>query len=135
MIKFCIYYINSIIFYIDCLCLLLLDFFYFFIGFCLILCCFWFVKVYRFWVFLDWIEWYINYLNFMRIVMLMYYLLVLFYWNVCLYYIVVMKFDWDFRMWEIFKDMDDVFWMYLYGFYWSILMFMMIGNLLMLVIN
>jgi hypothetical protein len=52
-IKLRIHYMNTTMFYIDCLCLLPLDFLYLSIGFCSILRCFRLVKVYRYWAFLD----------------------------------------------------------------------------------
>lgn len=127
--KLRIHYTNSTIFYIDCLCLLPLDFLYLSIGFCSILRCFRLVKVYRFWAFLDRTERHTNYPNLMRTATLMHYLLALFHWNACLYYIVATKLDRDSRTWEIPKDTDDVFRTYLHGLYWSTLTLTTIGNL------
>jgi hypothetical protein len=127
--KLRLHYTNSTIFYIDCLCLLPLDFLYLSIGFCSILRCFRLVKVYRFWTFLDRTERHTNYPNVMRTATLMHYLLALFHWNACLYYIVATKLDQDSKTWELPKDTGDVFQTYLHGLYWSTLTLTTIGNL------
>lgn len=78
------HYMNCTMFYIDCLCLLPLDFLYLSIGFKSILRCFRLVKIYRFWAFLDRTERHTNYPNVFRTVSLIHYILVIFHWNACL---------------------------------------------------
>ena len=60
------HYMNSTTFYIDCLCLLPLDFLYLSIDFNSILRCFRLVKIYRFWAFMDRTERHTNYPNLFR---------------------------------------------------------------------
>lgn len=62
------HYMNSTTFYIDCLCLLPLDFLYLSISFNSILRCFRLVKIYRFWAFMDRTERHTNYPNLFRYV-------------------------------------------------------------------
>ncbi|CAG9107968.1 unnamed protein product [Plutella xylostella] len=82
------HYMNSTTFYIDCLCLLPLDFLYLSIGFNSILRSFRLVKIYRFWAFMDRTERHTNYPNLFRSTSLIHYLLVIFHWNGCLYHII-----------------------------------------------
>ncbi|KAG8229668.1 hypothetical protein J437_LFUL010000 [Ladona fulva] len=82
------HYMNSTTFYIDCLCLLPLDFLYLSIGFNSILRSFRLVKIYRFWGFMDRTERHTNYPNLFRALSLIHYLLVIFHWNGCLYHII-----------------------------------------------
>jgi cyclic nucleotide gated channel alpha 3 len=78
------YYMNTTRFYIDCLCLMPLDFLYLSIGFKSI---FRLVKIYRFWTFLDRTERHTNYPNLFRTIVMIHYLLAIFHWNACLIYI------------------------------------------------
>ena len=81
------YYMNTTRFYIDCLCLLPLDFLYLSIGFKSIVRLFRLVKIYRFWTFLDRTERHTNYPNLFRTIVMIHYLLAIFHWNACLIYI------------------------------------------------
>ncbi|KAK3095924.1 hypothetical protein FSP39_020866 [Pinctada imbricata] len=129
-VKLRLHYMNTTVFYIDCLCLLPLDFLYLSFGFCSILRCARLVKVYRFWAFLDRTERHTNYPNAMRTITLMHYLLALFHWNACLYYIVAKKFDHnETSSWSLPKDNGDVLRQYLHGLYWSTLTLTTFGNL------
>ena len=129
-VKLRLHYTNTTLFYIDCLCLLPLDFLYLSFGICSIFRCFRLVKVYRFWAFLDRTERHTNYPNAMRTSTLMHYLLALFHWNACLYYIVASKFDHnESSAWVLPKDNGDVLRQYLHGLYWSTLTLTTIGNL------
>ncbi|CAF1249805.1 unnamed protein product [Rotaria sp. Silwood1] len=81
------YYMNTTRFYIDCLCLMPLDFLYLSIGFKSIVRLFRLVKIYRFWTFLDRTERHTNYPNLFRTLVMIHYLLAIFHWNACLIYI------------------------------------------------
>lgn len=81
------YYMNTTRFYIDCLCLMPLDFLYLSIGFKSIVRLFRLVKIYRFWAFLDRTERHTNYPNLFRSLVMIHYLLAIFHWNACLIYI------------------------------------------------
>ena len=81
------YYMNTTRFYIDCLCLMPLDFLYLSIGFKSIVRLFRLVKIYRFWTFLDRTERHTNYPNLFRTIVMLHYLLAIFHWNACLIYI------------------------------------------------
>ncbi|CAF1613551.1 unnamed protein product [Rotaria magnacalcarata] len=81
------YYMNTTRFYIDCLCLMPLDFLYLSIGFKSIVRLFRLVKIYRFWTFLDRTERHTNYPNLFRTIVMIHYLLAIFHWNACLIYI------------------------------------------------
>ena len=81
------YYMNTTRFYIDCLCLMPLDFLYLSIGFKSIVRVFRLVKIYRFWTFLDRTERHTNYPNLFRTIAMIHYLLAIFHWNACLIYI------------------------------------------------
>lgn len=82
------HYMNSTTFYIDCLCLLPLDFLYLSLGFKSILRCFRLVKIYKFWHFLDRTERHTNSPNLFRSIILIHYLLVTFHWNACIFYLI-----------------------------------------------
>ncbi|KAJ8309682.1 hypothetical protein KUTeg_011547 [Tegillarca granosa] len=110
-VKLRIHYMNTTLFYIDCLCLLPL------------------VKVYRFWAFLDRTERHTNYPNLIRTMTLMHYLLALFHWNACLYYLVAKSLQESSSTWKLPKDDKNVFQQYLHGLYWSTLTLTTIGNL------
>lgn len=133
--KLRIHYMNTTNFYIDCLCLLPLDFLYLSIGFCSILRCFRLVKVYRFWTFLDRTERHTNYPNVIRTTTLMHYLLALFHWNACLYYIVATRLENHSDTWDFPKDNGDVIRQYLHALYWSTLTLTTVGNLPMPLTN
>lgn len=93
------HYMNCTIFYIDCLCLLPLDFLYLSIGFKSILRCFRLVKIYRFWAFLDRTERHTNYPNIFRTLSLLHYILAIFHWNACLTHIINIKDGFGSRNW------------------------------------
>ncbi|KAK2188275.1 hypothetical protein NP493_137g01022, partial [Ridgeia piscesae] len=122
-----IHYMNSMTFYIDCLCLLPLDFLYLSIGFRSIFRCFRLVKIYRFWAFLDRTERHTNYPNLIRTVTLLHYLLAIYHWNACLIYTVVRS-ERNTR-WKFPADADDVLAMYLHSLYWSTLTLTTIGEM------
>nr|KAG5687013.1 hypothetical protein BaRGS_016483 [Batillaria attramentaria] len=105
-VKLRIHYTNTTTFYIDCLCLLPLDFLYLSIGFCSILRGFRLVKVYRFWAFMDRTERHTNYPNVIRATTLMHYLIALFHWNACLYYIVARSLGRSHDDWRFPKEQD-----------------------------
>ncbi|GFR96112.1 cyclic nucleotide-gated cation channel alpha-3 [Elysia marginata] len=124
--KLRIYYTNTTVFYIDCLCLLPIDFLYLSIGYCSIVRGFRLVKVYRFWSFLDRTERHTNYPNVIRTATLLHYLLALFHWNACLYFIVTSKMD--FKGWTIINDDNNMLVQYLHALYWSVLTLTNIGD-------
>lgn len=124
--KLRIHYMNSAMFYIDCLCLLPLDFLYLSIGFYSLLRGFRLVKVYRFWAFLDRTERHTNFPNFIRTCSLVHYLLALFHWNACLYKIVLGNNN--ATSWAFPED-DVVLKQYLHALYWSTLTFTNVGGL------
>lgn len=125
------HYMNSTMFYIDCLCLLPLDVLYLSIGFNSILRCFRLVKIYRFWAFLDRTERHTNYPNVFRTVTLIHYLLVIFHWNACLYHIISKNGGFGSKDWFNPRDekCGDVVCEYLHAFYWSTLALTTIGDL------
>ncbi|XP_014669591.1 PREDICTED: cyclic nucleotide-gated channel rod photoreceptor subunit alpha-like [Priapulus caudatus] len=123
------HYMNCTRFYIDCLCLLPLEFLYLSIGFNTILRCFRLVKIYRFWEMLDRTERHTNYPNSFRAIGLIHYLLVIFHWNACLYYIISQKIGSGSRAWNNPFDKDDKLRNYLHSFYWSTVTLTMIGDL------
>ncbi|ODM96610.1 Cyclic nucleotide-gated cation channel alpha-3 [Orchesella cincta] len=129
------HYMNSTTFYIDCLCLLPLDFLYLSIGFNSILRCFRLVKIYRFWAFMDRTERHTNYPNLFRSLSLIHYLLVIYHWNACLFHIIQKNDGFGSRDW-VYKRSEggdnesvDVLMNYLQGFYWSTLTLSMVGDL------
>lgn len=127
------HYINSTIFYIDCLCLLPLDFLYLSIGFNSMLRCFRLIKIYRFWSFLDRTERHTNYPNVFRTLSLFHYILVLFHWNACVYHLLSQRGGFGSKDWfQGSRDHDscsDVDCDYLHAFYWSTLALTTIGDL------
>lgn len=127
------YYMNSTFFYIDCLCLLPLDFLYLSIGFNSVLRSFRLVKIYKFWSFLDRTERHINYPNVFRTLSLVHYILVIFHWNACFYYLLAKGKSFSSSDWLIDpKDerlCSDVECDYLHAFYWSVLALTTIGDL------
>ncbi|KAK6195821.1 hypothetical protein SNE40_001173 [Patella caerulea] len=127
-VKLRIHYMNTTMFYIDCLCLLPLDFLYLSIGFCSILRCFRLVKVYRYWTFLDRTERHTNYPNVIRTLTLMHYLLALFHWNSCFFYIVATRLERDPVYWKFPKDGNDTLLQYLHALYWSTITLTTVGN-------
>ena len=126
-IKLRIHYLNSTMFYIDCLCLLPLDFLYLSIGFKSMLRCFRLVKIYRFWTFLDRTERHTNYPNVVRTVTLLHYLFAIYHWNACLINLVVKHIGSD--EWSAPEQSSDVLTRYLYALYWSVLTLTTIGDL------
>ncbi|XP_039295982.1 cyclic nucleotide-gated cation channel alpha-3 isoform X3 [Nilaparvata lugens] len=124
------HYMNSTTFYIDCLCLLPLDFLYLSIGFNSILRSFRLVKIYRFWAFMDRTERHTNYPNLFRSTSLIHYLLVIFHWNGCLYHIVYKNNGFGSKNW-VFGDSEsaDVVKQYLQSYYWCTLALTTIGDL------
>ncbi|XP_057369918.1 cyclic nucleotide-gated olfactory channel-like [Daphnia carinata] len=116
------HYMNSTTFYVDCLCLLPLDFLYLSIGFNSMLRCFRLVKIYRFWTFMDRTERHTNYPNVFRSISLVHYLLVIFHWNACLYRIVMRNNSFDQSLirewqWTTPPDPNDGVGQYLQSFY------------------
>ncbi|XP_012279037.1 cyclic nucleotide-gated cation channel alpha-3 [Orussus abietinus] len=124
------HYMNSTTFYIDCLCLLPLDFLYLSIGFNSILRSFRLVKIYRFWAFMDRTERHTNYPNLFRSTSLIHYLLVIFHWNGCLYHIIYKNNGFGSKNW-VFADSEtaDVVKQYLQSYYWCTLALTTIGDL------
>ncbi|GLV41568.1 uncharacterized protein CBL_06797 [Carabus blaptoides fortunei] len=124
------HYMNSTTFYIDCLCLLPLDFLYLSIGFNSILRSFRLVKIYRFWAFMDRTERHTNYPNLFRSTSLIHYLLVIFHWNGCLYHIIYKNNGFGSKNW-VFGDSEsaDVVKQYLQSYYWCTLALTTIGDL------
>lgn len=124
------HYMNSTTFYIDCLCLLPLDFLYLSIGFNSILRSFRLVKIYRFWAFMDRTERHTNYPNLFRSTSLIHYLLVIFHWNGCLYHIIYKNNGFGSKNW-VFHDSEsaDVVKQYLQSYYWCTLALTTIGDL------
>ena len=88
-IKMRVHYMNSMLFYIDCLCMLPLDFLYLSIGFKSLLRCFRLIKIYKLWKFLDQTERHTNYPNLIRTVSMLHYLLMIFHWNASLFFTVM----------------------------------------------
>ncbi|XP_076367723.1 cyclic nucleotide-gated channel rod photoreceptor subunit alpha-like [Tachypleus tridentatus] len=125
------HYMNSTLFYIDCLCLLPIDFLYLSIGFNSILRCLRLVKIYKFWGFLDRTERHTNYPNVFRTVSLTHYLLVIFHWNACLFHIISKNGGFGSRNWfnPRGENCYDVVCEYLHSFYWSTLALTTIGDL------
>ncbi|XP_059156888.1 cyclic nucleotide-gated channel cone photoreceptor subunit alpha-like [Physella acuta] len=125
--KLRIHYMNTTMFYIDCLCLLPIDFLYLSIGFCSILRCFRLVKVYRFWSFLDRTERHTNYPNVIRTATLIHYLLALFHWNACLYYVVCFRMNKPTNRYNFPKDEKNTLIQYLHALYLSVISLTTIG--------
>ncbi|XP_043275927.1 cyclic nucleotide-gated cation channel alpha-3 isoform X2 [Venturia canescens] len=124
------HYMNSTTFYIDCLCLLPLDFLYLSLGFNSILRSFRLVKIYRFWAFMDRTERHTNYPNLFRSTSLIHYLLVIFHWNGCVYHIISKNNGFGSKDW-VFSDSEtaDVVKQYLQSYYWCTLALTTIGDL------
>ena len=126
-IKLRIHYMNSMTFYVDCLCLLPLDFLYLSIGFRSIFRGFRLVKIYRFWAFLDRTERHTNYPNLVRTITLLHYLLAIYHWNSCLIYSIVKS---GHTKWKYPEEMGDtVASNYLHSLYLSTLTLTTIGEL------
>jgi hypothetical protein len=141
--KLRIHYMNSTIFYVDCLCLLPLDFLYLSIGFQSMLRCFRLVKIYRFWAFLDRTERHTNYPNVVRTVTLLHYLFAIYHWNACLLHTVTKNMN-NRDRWAPPQSSrassaavtagsefvgEDVFGTYLRSLYWSTLALTTVGGL------
>ncbi|CAF0773507.1 unnamed protein product [Adineta ricciae] len=110
---------NTTRFYIDCLCLMPLDFLYLSFGFRSIVRCFRLVKIYRFWTFLDRTERHTNYPNLFRTVVMIHYLLAIFHWNACLIYILHKRSKLDLTKHFAFS-VDNSGFNYFKALYWSI---------------
>ncbi|CAF0756579.1 unnamed protein product [Rotaria sordida] len=113
------YYMNTTRFYIDCLCLMPLDFLYLSIGFKSIVRLFRLVKIYRFWTFLDRTERHTNYPNLFRTFVMIHYLLAIFHWNACFIYILHKSSELTFTRRFSFT-LDDNGLDYFKALYWSI---------------
>jgi len=111
------HYMNSTIFYIDCLCLLPLDILYLSFGFKSMLRCCRLVKIYRFWEFLDRTERHTNYPNVVRTATLLHYLFAIYHWNACLMYMIISNLRNN--NWTLDNDENDVFATYLHSLYLS----------------
>lgn len=85
-VKMRVHYMNSMLFYIDCLCLLPLDCLYLSINFNSLLRCFRLIKVYKLLKFLDITERHTNYPNLVRTLTMLHYLLMIFHWNASIFY-------------------------------------------------
>jgi len=120
------HYMNSTIFFVDCLCLLPLDFLYLSFGFKSILRCSRLVKIYRFWEFLDRTERHTNYPNVVRTVTLLHYLFAIFHWNACLMYMIISNLRNN--NWTLDSDENDIFATYLHSLYLSTLTLTTIGG-------
>lgn len=124
------HYMNSTTFYIDCLCLLPLDFLYLSVGFNSILRSFRLVKIYRFWAFMDRTERHTNYPNLFRSSSLIHYLLVIFHWNGCLFHIISKNDGFGSKTW-VYSDSESTDYVkaYLQSYYWCTLALTTIGDL------
>ncbi|CAH0557075.1 unnamed protein product [Brassicogethes aeneus] len=124
------HYMNSTTFYIDCLCLLPLDFLYLSVGFNSILRSFRLVKIYRFWAFMDRTERHTNYPNLFRSSSLIHYLLVIFHWNGCVFHIILKNDGFGSKNW-VYSDSEstDNVKAYLQSYYWCTLALTTIGDL------
>ncbi|XP_042235800.1 cyclic nucleotide-gated cation channel alpha-3-like [Homarus americanus] len=124
------HYMNSTTFYVDCLCLLPLDFLYLSINFKSILRCFRLVKIYKYWHFLDRTERHTNSPNLFRSISLIHYLLVIFHWNACLFYIIAKNDGFSFKPQFVYSNnaSEDVVLEYLKVFYWCTLSLTTIGG-------
>jgi cyclic nucleotide gated channel alpha 3 len=124
------HYMNSTTFYIDCLCLLPLDFLYLSVGFNSILRSFRLVKIYRFWAFMDRTERHTNYPNLFRSTSLIHYLLVIFHWNGCLFHIILKNDGFGSKNW-VYSDSESTDYVkaYLQSYYWCTLALTTIGDL------
>ena len=120
------HYMNSTVFYIDCLCLLPLDFLYLSIGFQSMLRCFRLVKIYKFWAFLDRTERHTNYPNVVRTATLLHYLFAIYHWNACIMFKVTMNLHLNQYALSSNQDVLDN---YMHALYWSTLTLTTIGNL------
>ena len=120
------HYMNSTIFYVDCLCLLPLDFLYLSFGFKSMLRCSRFVKIYRFWEFLDRTERHTNYPNVVRTITLLHYLFAIYHWNACLMYMIISNLKNN--NWTLDSNNDDIFATYLHSLYLSTLTLTTIGG-------
>lgn len=129
------HYMNSTTFYIDCLCLLPLDFLYLSLGFKSILRIFRLVKVYQFWAFMDRSERHTNYPNLLRFLSLIHYLILAFHWNACLFHLLHYRDGFGTNESESpFAELrypveGDSLMTYLMSLYWTILAMTTIGDL------
>lgn len=128
-LKLRVHYMNTTLFYIDCLCLLPLDFLYLSLGFNSALRSFRLAKIYRFWNFLDRTERHTNYPNVFRSLVLIHYLLVLFHWNACIFYLLssrIFEFRGD---WSKQDDQSDKGINYLHALYFATLFLTNVGDI------
>ncbi|XP_050302221.1 cyclic nucleotide-gated cation channel alpha-3 isoform X2 [Anthonomus grandis grandis] len=127
------HYMNSTTFYIDCLCLLPLDFLYLSIGFNSILRLSRLIKLYRFWAFMDRTERHTNYPNFVRSSYLIHTLLVVFHWNGCVFHLVLKNDGFGSKNWVYSENTSgegtDHVKAYLQSYYWCTLALTTIGDL------
>jgi cyclic nucleotide gated channel alpha 3 len=117
--KLRIHYMNSMTFYIDCLCLLPLDFLYLSVGFRSVFRCFRLVKIYRFWEFLDRTERHTNHPNVVRTMALLHYLFSIYHWNACIMHMIIDSVLKSSSMWPASPSNQGVFAQYLHALYWS----------------
>ena len=120
------HYMNSTIFYVDCLCLLPLDVLYLSLGFKSMLRFSRLVKIYRFWEFLDRTERHTNYPNVVRTIALLHYLFAIYHWNACLMYMIISNLGNN--NWTLDSNGSDVFATYLHSLYLSTLTLTTIGG-------
>lgn len=106
-------------FYIDCLCLLPLDFLYLSVGFRSVFRCFRLVKIYRFWEFLDRTERHTNHPNVVRTMALLHYLFSIYHWNACIMHMIIDSVLKSSSMWPASPSNQGVFAQYLHALYWS----------------
>lgn len=124
--KLRIHYMNSTVFYVDCLCVLPLDILYLSFGFKSMLRGSRLVKIYRFWEFLDRTERHTNYPNVVRTVALLHYLFAIYHWNACLMYMITSNLRNN--NWTLDGDENDVFATYLHSLYLSTLTLTTVGG-------
>ena len=124
-------YLNSAVFYVDCLSLLPLDLLYFWIGIWSTLRFTRLLKVHRFWELLDRTERHTNHPNLVRTLTLLHYLFALYHWNACLIHLVVFKYQMatgiQLVRWE--SGNEDVVVTYLRSLYLSTLSLTTMGRL------
>ena len=129
--KLRIHYMNSTVFYVDCLCLLPLDALYLSIGIRSLFRSLRLVKIYRFWAFIDRTERHTNYPNMIRTITLLHYLFAIYHWNACLLNMVVEQLPTrnDESGWLYSDNSTDVIRLYLHSLYWSTLTLTTIGDM------
>lgn len=113
------HYVNTTVFYVDCLCLLPLDFLYLSLGYQSIVRLIRLVKVYRFFDFIDKTERHTNYPNVVRLLILFHYVVLIFHWNACLVYSLRAHLPFHFENGTEVWHESDRFHNYLYAYYVS----------------